>query len=217
MTRIGGVIHKRVIATLKLSAIIPNLIIYLRGIVLKCTGNRYLPTTFPVGTTSLADCILHINDLETKETAAQTNASGTADIRDIAHEVCKKDARSLRAMGQGLADADLTNNVAILTSMGLGIKAPGVKKPRVFGVKNTLVSGTIKLRAPGIKGGQGAHDWFYTIDLVNFTNKQPIPPTKKASTTFAGMPPLVKYAFFHTAVVPGGVNIEEGPIFLSVI
>ncbi|HEX7415469.1 MAG TPA: hypothetical protein VF411_15620 [Bacteroidia bacterium] len=217
MTRIGGVIHKRVIATLKFSTVIPNLIIYVRGIVLKCTGNASLPATFPVGTTSLADCILHVNDLETKEAAAQTHASGAADARDIAHEVCKKDMRSIRAMAQQLADNNLANNVVIITSCGLGIKAPGVKKPRVFGVKNTLVSGTIKLTCKANKLSRGSHDWFYTADLVNFTNKQPIPPTSKAGTTFAGMHPLVKYAFFHTAIAPGEVNLEEGPIFLSVI
>ncbi|HEX7412469.1 MAG TPA: hypothetical protein VF411_00385, partial [Bacteroidia bacterium] len=156
-------------------------------------------------------------DLETKEAAAQTHVSGSADARDIAHEVCKKDMRSIRAMAQQLADNNLANNVVIITSCGLGIKAAGVKKPRVFAVKNTLVSGTVKLVAPAIIKSRGAHDWFYTTDLVNFTNKLPIPPTNKASTTFPGMKPLVKYAFFHTAVVPGGVNIEEGPVFLSVI
>ena len=210
------VVNKRVIATLKFPTNIPAFIIYVRGIILKLTGNALVPTPYPALVSSLADCTTHINTLELNETTAQTHATGTATTRDIAHEVSKKDMRTIRGMVQALADAAGIGATALIESTGLGVKAAGVKKTRAFSVKNTLVSGAVKMSAPGIKDAKGSHNWFYTTDLVNFTNKQPIPPTTKANTVFPGLPIHIKYAFFHTAITPAG-NIEEGPVFLSVI
>ena len=209
--------NKRVVATLKFPTNIPAFIIYVRGIILKLTGNPSVPAPYPAGVTALAACTTNINNLETAEALVQTHASGSVASRDTAHELSKKDMRSIRGMVQQLADNNLPNATIIIESAGLGVKTPGGRKTIVFDVKNTLVSGTVKLVAPGIAASRGSHLWYYTADLTGFTNKIAIPPTTKSSTTIEGLVAGTKYAFFHTAIVPTGINIESGPIFLTVI
>lgn len=209
--------NKRVVATLKFPTNIPAFIIYVRGIILKLTGNPSVPAPYPSGVTALAACTTNINNLETAEALVQTHASGSVASRDTAHEVSKKDMRSIRGMVQQLADNNLPNATIIIESAGLNVKANGVRKPIVFDAKNTLISGTIKLVAPGIEKSRGSHLWFYTTDLVAYTNKVAVSPTVKSHTLIEGLSPNTKYAIFHTAITPSGVNIEEGPVFLNVI
>jgi hypothetical protein len=209
--------NKRVVATLKFPTNIPAFIIYVRGIILKLTGNPSVPAPYPTGVTALAACTTNINNLETAEALVQTHASGSVASRDTAHEVSKKDMRSIRGMVQQLADNNLPNASIIIESAGLSVKAPGGRKTIVFEAKNTLVSGTVKLVAPSNKGARGSHQWFYTTDLTGFTNKVTVMGTTKASTTIDSLVEGTKYAFFHSAIVPTGINTEDGPVFLTVI
>jgi hypothetical protein len=99
----------------------------------------------------------------------------------------------------------------------LGVKQAGGRKPIKFGVKNTLVSGNISFQAPGIEGNRGAHEWWYTADLVNFTNPTRIPSTKNAKATAGGLLSGTRYAFFHMAIEGDVDNVTDGPVFLMVI
>ena len=208
---------KRVVATLKFPKTVPAFIIYVRAIILKLTGNPNIPLPYPAGASTIAVCTTNVNSLDTLEAAVLTHVSGSVASRDAAYELSKKDMRSVRAMVQQLADNNLPNATIIIESAGLAVKTTGVRKSIVFDVKNTLVSGTVKLIASGIAKSRGSHQWFYTTDLVGFTNKIAVPVTVKAKTTIVGLTPITKYAFFHTAVIPSGINVEEGPIFLTVI
>ena len=210
-------IVKRVVATLRFPKTIPAFIIYARGIILKITGNPNIPVPFPTGFSTTATCTTNTNALETTEALVLTHVSGSVASRDAAYELCKKDMRSIRNMVQQLADNNLPNAAIIVESAGLGVKSTGVRESIVFGAKNTLVSGTVNLIAPHISRSRGSHQWSYTTDLVGYTNRQAAHSTVKARTTVAGLTPLTKYAFFHTAVMPDGINVEEGPVFLSVI
>ena len=208
---------KRVVATLKFPKTVPAFIIYVRAIILKLTGNPNIPLPYPVGFSTIGNYTTNVNSLDSLEAAVLTHVSGSVASRDVAYEVSKKDMRSIRGMVQNLADNNPTNASIIIESAGLGVKTTGIRKSIVFDVKNTLVSGTVKLIASGIAKSRGSHQWSYSTDLVGFTNKMAVPLTVKSKTTIVGLTPGTKYAFFHTAVVPTGINVEEGPLFLIVI
>ena len=213
------IVNKRVIATLKFPSTIPELIAFLRGIIFKLTGNIYVPVPYPAGITTLVNLNANVNILESAQTAVLTRVTGSKAARDAARDVCKKDFRSIRGMVQQNADnntsATITDTLIIETA-GLGVKVANGTKPRVFSAKNTPVAGTIKIVAGAIPKSKGSHLWYLTTDTVGFTGKVILPPTTKAATTVIGLIPVTKYALFHTAVVPSGINIEEGPIFLTV-
>ena len=213
------IVNKRVIATLKFPTTVAAFIIYVRGIILKLTGNPNVPVPYPLVFSSLAAYTTNINLLDSAETNVQTHVSGSVAARDSAHDICKKDMRSVRSMVQQLADINTSATITsttIITSAGLGVKTASIRKARVFAAKNTLIAGTIKVVAASIKNNRGGHAWFYTTDLVAFTGKVAAPTTTKASTTIEGLTSATKYALFHTATVVGGVNIEDGPIFMTV-
>ena len=212
-------VNKRVIATLKFPTTIPELITFLRGIIFKVTGNPYVTSPYPLGITTLVNLNTNVNILESAQTAVQTRVTGSKAARDAARDVCKKDFRSIRGMVQQLADNNTSATITdtlIIESAGFGVKVAGGTKPRVFSAKNTPVSGTIKIVAASIPRSKGSHLWYLTTDTVGFTGKVILPPTTKTATTVVGLVPVTKYALFHTAIVPSGVNIEEGPIFLTV-
>ena len=211
---------KRVVATLQFPTTIPAFIIYVRGIILKLTGNPNVPVPYPALTSSTATSTTNCSTLESAEALVQTHVTGSKAARDTAHEICKKDMRSIRNMVQQLADNNTSATISsesIVTSAGFGIKTVNGTSPRVFGVKNTLVSGKIKLLAASNKGSRGSHKWFLTTDIVGFTGKVALPETTKSDTIVEGLVVGTKYAFFHSAVTSAGVSTEEGPIFLTVI
>src|ERR1700751_2340930 len=127
--------NRRVIGTLKFPASVPAFIIYVRGIILKLTGNANLPLPYPTGVSSIATCTTNVNALETAEALVQTHAPGSAAARDVAHELCKKDMRSIRGMVQQLADNNLPNAATIIDSAGFGIKANSIRRSIVFEAK----------------------------------------------------------------------------------
>jgi hypothetical protein len=213
------IVNKRVIATLQFPTTIAAFIIYVRGIILKLTGNPNVPVPYPAVYSTLAAYTTNINLLESAETLVQTHVSGSVGARNGAHDICKKDMRSVRSMVQQLADINTSATVTsttIITSAGLGVKTAAIRNARVFAAKNTLIAGTIKAVAGSIKGSRGSHAWFYTTDLIAYTGKVAAPTTTKASITIEGLTSATKYALFHTATVVGGVNIEDGPIFITV-
>jgi hypothetical protein len=209
--------NKRVIAVLNFPPKVPALIIYCRNIILRLDGNADVPLPYPANTSSLADATAHIDALEASEAEALSRESGSSDTRDVDLELVKFDMRTFRAMVQIIADSNPTRARAIIESTGMHVKKDGVRKPRVFGARNTLVSGIIALIAAGIAGNRGAHQWYYSTDLVNFSNPVHLPVSSKASILAPGLTPGVKYAFFHIAVAPGAEQVVEGPVFLMVI
>ena len=213
------IVNKRVIATLNFPTTVAAFIIYVRGIILKLTGNPNVPVPYPLVFSSLGAYTANINLLDSAETNVQTHVSGSVGARNGAYDICKKDMRSVRAMVQQIADNNTSATVTsttIITSVGLGVKAPTTRKAKVFAAKNTLIAGTIKVVAASIKTNRGGHAWFYTTDLVAFAGKVAAPTTTKASITIEGLTSATKYALFHTATVVGGPNIEDGPIFITV-
>ena len=214
------IVNKRVTATLNFPVTVPDFILYERGVLLKLAGNPNVPVPYPMLITSLATCIANCNALEAAEALMHTHAPGSKSARDTAHDVCKKDIRSIKGMVQQLADNNTSVTVSsttIITSVGFGVKTPSGSIAKVFGVKNTSISGTVKIVAARNKGSKGAHKWYLTTDVLAFTGKVALPETTKAATKVEGLVAGTKYAFFHTAITPLGVSTEEGPIFLTVI
>ena len=210
-------INKRVIATLKMPVSVPEFIIYVRGLILKLTGNVHVPLPYPALVSTLATCNTNINALEHAQAVVQTHVSGSRSLRDTALEISKRDVRSIHLMVQTIADNNVSDAVMIIQSAGFGTKTVGGSVKKVFGAKNTLVSGTVKVFAPGIPRSDGAHNWFYASDLVDFSDKTEVPTTTKATAIIGGLVPYTKYAFFHVAITPQGIENEEGPKFLMVI
>lgn len=101
----------------------------------------------------------------------------------------------------------------IAISSGMSIKNQTRPSKHVFSAKNDLISGSVVLSAAG---GNKANEWQYTTDVVNFTNRISADTTTTSKTKIQGLDVGVKYAFFHKAIVTGGKNDWEGPIFLIV-
>ena len=210
------VLNRRIIVTLNMPVSIPEFIIYVRGMILKLTGNPHFSLPYPALTSSLLTCEANVDILSKAQGVLQTRVSGSRAARDAAYDVCKKDMHSLRNMVQTHADNNVPDAIVIIESTGMGTRIGGGSVKKIFGAKNTDVSGTVKLFAPGNPRSRGSHHWFYTTDLEHFTNKIIVNPTTKANTTIEGLVSVTKYAFFHLAVVPKGINIEDGPIFLTI-
>ncbi|HEY4786330.1 MAG TPA: hypothetical protein VIH57_09775, partial [Bacteroidales bacterium] len=104
---------------------------------------------------------------------------------------------------------------AIVVSSGMSVKDQTIHQKQHFEAKNTNLSGTVRLVAEGIE--RGAHQWEYTDDIVNFTNRKAAEPTTNAHTDIHDLKSGTKYAFFHKEIVPDTVSDWEGPVFLMVV
>lgn len=110
-----------------------------------------------------------------------------------------------------VADA---NRELIVHSASFTLKEVVHSHKRVFTARNTDVSGTVELVAPG---GAKAHEWQYTTDVVNFTNRMSAETTTTANTIISGLTRRTDYAFFHHPVISGEKTTWEGPVTLFVL
>jgi hypothetical protein len=101
----------------------------------------------------------------------------------------------------------------IIHSAGMETRGLGSPKKRVFSVDNSDTDGSAYLTAAG---GANAHEWQYTNDVINFTNRTAALTTTTATTEITGLNRGMKYAFFHKAIMPGQITDWEGPLFLIV-
>lgn len=111
----------------------------------------------------------------------------------------------------GVMDA---NRVNIVLSAGMIVKSQASRKKQVFTVVNASISGTVQLTAAG---GANAHEWQYTTDTINLTNRVSADSSTTARTEIAGLTKGKEYAFFHKSIIAGEKTDWEGPVMLVII
>ena len=176
------------------------------------TGNEYFASD---------EVKLQIGNTKTAITAFQaalnapTSDTKTDAIR-IARDVLNRELTSLKNKVEDIANKPTipdSERVSIVHSAGMTVKNMKHSPQRVFKATNTEKSGVVLLQA---SGGANAHEWQYTTDTVNLTNRQAAETTTTARTEIADLKKATEYAFFHKAIIPGETTDWEGPVFLIV-
>ncbi len=134
----------------------------------------------------------------------------------VSRENLDRELTILAGQVEAVANSSSTvdsDRIGIVESAGMDIKTYPSRSKRVFGVTNGDISGSVKLVA---EGGARAHEWQYTSDLVNFTNRVAAQTTVRGSSEITGLSKGV-YAFFHKPIYSDRVVDWEGPIINTVV
>src|SRR5258707_12336304 len=142
-----------------------------------------------------------ITNLRTAMSAPLSDTK-TDNVR-VAREVLDRNLTILAAKVEAVANSPTlvdSQRVGIVHSAGMDVKTQGVPKRRVFAVSNGDLDGSVHLTATG---RVNAHEWQYTSDLANFTNRMVAPTTTSSIIDIDGLKSGTKYAFFHKPIVRG--------------
>ncbi len=188
-----------------------------RQIVQKMTGNANFglatnPINPPLLTVSKA-----IDDVEAASTAAQdASTAATRNLYQKRHVYDTLVTKLSHYVEDTANDPAITDDKreGIVVSAGMTIKIKTPRQKQHFEARNTDLSGTVRLIAEGI--ARCAHEWNYTPDVVNFTNRIAIDSTTTAHTDVHGLVSGAKYAFFHKQIIAGAKSDWEGPVILPV-
>jgi hypothetical protein len=134
----------------------------------------------------------------------------------VSRENLDRELTILAGQVEAVANSSSTidsDRIGIVESVGMDIKTYPSRSKRVFAVTNGNISGSVKLVA---EGGARAHEWQYTSDLVNFTNRIAAQTTVRGSSEITGLSKGV-YAFFHKPIYSDRVVDWEGPIINTVV
>jgi hypothetical protein len=208
-------LKKRLIAVFPISTKVGKFIGDLQAFIESLTttpGNTKV--TIPAGDITTING--HIGDLVSAQATAQSREDGTAADRDIALEVCKKDARDLERIVQAAADAapDAVEALAIIQACGLRARSRGVLlKPDLAAKMDPNVSGLVKLSSKAAdQGVRASYEWQYSANGVSFTT---IKTTTVSRTTWiSGLAPGTK-AYFRKRVITA--DIPGGPAWSQVV
>lgn len=193
---------KRVIAVLhdKKIRAIGNFINKAKLIRQSMSGNIFFPSP-PISVSNSGQYDNGIKALDAAETVALTRVKGSAAARDAAKTAVVNDMHLLQGYVQGIADANPTKAQQIVQSSGFDAKIGTPHSKNDFTVKNTKVSGTMKLMV-NVKKATGGNKrasfkWQMSTDEKEWTE---LPSTLKGNTTVSGLTPGVIY-FFHFLVI----------------
>ena len=164
------------------------------------------------------------NEVVTQITVTQTAVSDMRaamnntliDARKVAREILERNVTILGHKVEDIANEITTpdsERIDYVHSAGMDVKNKKNPGRHKFAVSNSNVSGTVKLIA---QGGARSHEWRYTEDIVNFTEKIELDITTKGQTEITNLKRKTEYAFFHRAIEVGKKNDWEGPIFLII-
>jgi len=143
---------------------------------------------------------------------APISESKNDDIR-IARDVLDRCLTKLASKVEVLANDPSISDLArldIIHRAGMIVKGQNRRQKNKFTVKNSDISGTVNLTA---KGGAKAHEWHYTTDTTNFTDRIAAKTTTTATTKITNLKQATRYAFFHKPTIAGTETDWEGPIF----
>jgi hypothetical protein len=131
----------------------------------------------------------------------------------IARDVLERNLTILSHKVEDTANSPSTldaNRLAVLHSSGMSDKNHPAPQKHKFTATNTEISGTVHLTAEGMVNG---HNWEYTSDVINFTNKIAVDPTTTSYTDITGLAKKTEYAFFHKAIKAKTKTAIEGQYF----
>ena len=149
----------RSIAVLKLPTTVAALINVAQAIAKALTSNPHIPNPTP----TVAALTAAIAALVAAENAALTRVKGAVVQRNAAKKTLVQLLQLLKANVQSTADADPDNALTIVESVGIGVRKPAVRKPRVFAATGGTVSGAAKLTAPSA-GPRSSYEWELSTD-----------------------------------------------------
>lgn len=169
-----------------------------------------------------ADIVAQVTAIGTATT--NLRAAMSAPISDAkrdnisaAREVLDRNLTILAAKVEAVANSPTlvdSQRVGIVHSAGMEVKAQVIPKKRVFSVNHGPIEGSVHLTAAG---GVNAHQWEYTSDVVNFSDRVAASITTSSTTDINGLKSGSKYAFFHKPIQAGVSNNWEGPLYVMVI
>jgi hypothetical protein len=197
-------VHRSVVS-LQLPWSVPLLIALARAILLAMTGNA----SFPSPTPTLAAVLAAIVDLENAESAAQSRAKGTVQVRDGKRTVLLFLLRELGTFVQKVADADMEHGAAIIHGAGMGLRKTALHAPRVFRAMNGAVSGSVQLFT-ATAGSRASYDWEWSTD--GGKTWQVAPSTTRSRTVFTGLVPATTVWFRSRALTKAGEGDWTTPI-----
>ena len=158
--------------------------------------------------------------------AATTNLRATmsapiseakTDNISAAREALDRNLTILAAKVEAVANSPTlvdSQRMGIAHSAGMQVKNQAIPKKRVFSVNRGNLDGSVHLTA---ESGAKAHEWQYTSDVVNFTDRVAASTTTTSSTEINGLKSGSKYAFFHKPIQSGMSSNWEGPLYVTVI
>lgn len=169
-----------------------------------------------------ADITAQVTTTNTALTALRTVMNApTSDMKvdnvNVARDVLDRNLIILAGKIEALANNPSLpddQRVGIVHSAGMEVKGQPSPQKRVFAVTQGEVSGSAELTAAS---GAKAHEWHYTSDVVNFTNRIAAPSTTTSRTVINALTPGTRYAFFHKPIAAGTVTEWEGPLFCTVV
>ncbi len=138
------------------------------------------------------------------------------DSINAAREALDRNLNILAAKVEAVANSPtLVENqrIGIVHSAGMEVKAQAIPKKRVFSVTIGSTEGSVHLTA---SGGANAHEWQYTSDVDNFTNRVALVTTTRSTIDLSGLKRGSQYAFFHKSIVSGVATDWEGPLITIV-
>jgi hypothetical protein len=169
--------------------------------------------SFPSPIPSLAALTAAIDDLQIAEAAALSRIKGAVAVRDDKKAALVRLLKQLKGYVQTVADADVENAGAIITSSSLAVKKTPVRKPRVFEAVQGAASGSAKLVAASA-GPRSSYEWEYSIDGGKTWVTAPV--TLQARTLVSGLTVGSVVLFRYRPVTKAGEGNWSQPASLVV-
>jgi hypothetical protein len=186
---------------------VPALILYVRNVVQRMTGNPQFPNPSP----PLAALNTAIADLQAAETAALSRVKGAVTARNEKRAALVVLLKQLLAYIQTTADADPTNAPSLIESAGVAVRKTHTVHARAFVAKQGAVSGTAKIVAV-TANKRSAYEWQYSND--GGKTWITAPSTLQAKTTIPGLVPGSTVQFKYRAVTKTGEGDWSQPVSL---
>jgi len=194
---LGTTTNHRVLAVLNLPRHVPDQIKLGQTLQAALANNPHFPLPDPIITAFIAA----LGPYDAAETAAQTRAKGTIAARNAAQVVYLGAIHALKARIQQVADANLDQAEAIITSTSLAVKKVSLRQKQSFEVRQGATSGTVHVIAKAA-AARASYEWQYSIDggktWIDVAN------TLQAKTTITGLPVATTVEFRVRATTKSG-------------
>ncbi len=138
---------------------VPEVIITCRQIIIKYTGNTWVPNPSPTVAVFGTD----VDALETAEANAKNGGKGMADVRNDKLATVFTDMDALRALSQIVVDANVQRAAEIAAACGMVLKKTSRAQKAAIAAKMTATPGAVKVMAKAGKRGS-CYAWEMSLD-----------------------------------------------------
>lgn len=194
---------------------VAQLIEYSNHMVASMTGNPTFPQPHP----TLAAITAAINALVSAQNAALSGGPAQTSLmhekKDALIALLKLEVNYVETVANDPAVTD-ESRATIVLSAGMEVAQTPTHQPRTFEVKPGQLSGSVELRAPGIRGN-GSHVWEYVLEPAASNVWLQGGITTKAELELSNLQPGSKYSFRHRVVTPKEQGEWDNPITIMVV